>query len=150
MITTVILHRKERARKDYPMQYSGRTHTAGTPDSCACCPLQPPEKIHPHRQKCGVQLEEKKGMIFGYTWRCVSCGFRKRSRDIFFTEGGRAEKIWRESRCSSNCCNDGCYSSDSKRVTGWNPGGWGTFFPFFALEKSFDSNYDALMGVEEH
>jgi len=34
-------------------------------------------------------------MIFGYTWRCVSCNFRKRSRDPFFTEGGRAEKIWR-------------------------------------------------------
>jgi hypothetical protein len=34
-------------------------------------------------------------MIYGHIWRCVSCGFKKRSRDPFFTEGGRAEKIWR-------------------------------------------------------
>lgn len=52
-------------------------------------------RIPPKCPKCGVQLEEKKGMIFGYTWRCVSCNFRKRSWDPFFTEGGRAEKIWR-------------------------------------------------------
>jgi len=52
-------------------------------------------RIPPKCPKCGVQLEEKKGMIYGHIWRCVSCGFKKRSRDPFFTEGGRAEKIWR-------------------------------------------------------
>jgi hypothetical protein len=51
-------------------------------------------RIPPKCPKCGVQLEEKKGMIW-YSWHCVSCGFKKRSRDTFFTEGGRAEKIWR-------------------------------------------------------
>jgi hypothetical protein len=52
-------------------------------------------RIPPKCPKCGVQLEEKKGMIYGHIWRCVSCGFKKRTRDPFFTEGGRAEKIWR-------------------------------------------------------
>jgi hypothetical protein len=52
-------------------------------------------RIPPKCPKCSVQLEEKKGMIYGHIWRCVSCGFKKRSRDPFFTEGGRAEKIWR-------------------------------------------------------
>jgi hypothetical protein len=51
-------------------------------------------RIPPKCPKCGVQLEEKKGMIW-YNWQCVSCGFKKRSRDTFFTDGGRAEKIWR-------------------------------------------------------
>jgi hypothetical protein len=52
-------------------------------------------RIPPKCPKCGVELEEKKNLILGYTWKCVSCGFKKRSRDTFFTEAGRAEKIWR-------------------------------------------------------
>jgi len=52
-------------------------------------------RIPPKCPKCGVQLEEKKGLVFGYVWRCVSCGFKKKSKDTFYTEGGRAEKIWR-------------------------------------------------------
>ncbi len=51
-------------------------------------------RIPPKCPKCGVQLEERKGIIW-YNWLCVSCDFSKRSRDPFFTEGGRAEKIWR-------------------------------------------------------
>ena len=52
-------------------------------------------KIPPKCPKCGVELEEKEGWIYGYIWRCVACGFSKRNRDSFFTEAGRAEKIWR-------------------------------------------------------
>ncbi|MFA5268783.1 MAG: hypothetical protein WC379_12505 [Methanoregula sp.] len=52
-------------------------------------------RIPPRCPKCGVELEEKKGLIYGYIWKCVSCGFKKRDKDSFFTEAGRAEKIWR-------------------------------------------------------
>jgi hypothetical protein len=52
-------------------------------------------RIPPKCPKCGVELEEKKGLIYGHIWRCVACSFKKRSRDPFYTEGGRAEKIWR-------------------------------------------------------
>jgi hypothetical protein len=52
-------------------------------------------RIPPKCPKCGVELEEKKGIIYGYTWRCVACGFKKRNRDSFLIEAGRAEKIWR-------------------------------------------------------
>jgi hypothetical protein len=52
-------------------------------------------KITPRCPKCGVELEEKKGMLFGHIWRCVSCGFSKRNRDPFPVEAGRAGKIWK-------------------------------------------------------
>jgi hypothetical protein len=52
-------------------------------------------RVPPKCPKCGVELEEKKGLIYGHIWRCVSCSFKKRNRDSFLTEGGRAEKIWR-------------------------------------------------------
>jgi len=52
-------------------------------------------RIPPKCPKCGVELEEKKNLILGYSWKCVACSFKKRSSDTFFTEAGRAEKIWR-------------------------------------------------------
>ena len=52
-------------------------------------------RIPPRCPKCGIELEEKKGFIYGYIWKCISCGFKKRNRDSFFTDAGRAEKIWR-------------------------------------------------------
>jgi hypothetical protein len=52
-------------------------------------------RIPPKCPKCSVELEEKKGLLYGYVWRCVSCGFKKKSKDTFYTDGGRAEKIWR-------------------------------------------------------
>ena len=52
-------------------------------------------KIPPKCPKCGVELEEKKGLVYGHIWRCVACDFKKRNRDSFYTEAVRAEKIWR-------------------------------------------------------
>jgi ribosomal protein L37AE/L43A len=52
-------------------------------------------KSPPKCPKCGVELEEKKGFLYGYIWKCVACGFSKRNRDSFSTDAGRAEKIWR-------------------------------------------------------
>ena len=52
-------------------------------------------KITPRCPKCGIELEEKKGMLFGHIWRCVACGFSKRNSDSFGTEAGRAGKIWK-------------------------------------------------------
>jgi hypothetical protein len=52
-------------------------------------------KIPPKCPKCGVELEEKKGLIFGHIWKCVACDFKKRNRDSCFTEAVRVEKIWR-------------------------------------------------------
>jgi hypothetical protein len=71
-------------------------HPRETPDNYARrLPTIGEARIPPRCPKCSVELEEKKGLIYGYVWRCVSCGFQKRSRDTFYTEGGRAEKIWR-------------------------------------------------------
>jgi ribosomal protein L37AE/L43A len=52
-------------------------------------------RIPPKCPKCGVELEEKEGLLYGHIWKCVACGFKKRNRDSFSTEAGRAEKIWR-------------------------------------------------------
>ncbi len=52
-------------------------------------------RIPPKCPKCGIELEERKGMLYGHVWRCVACGFKKRNKDAFLTEAGRAEKIWR-------------------------------------------------------
>jgi hypothetical protein len=68
--------------REKPEDYARRLPTVGE------------ARIPPKCPKCSVQLEEKKGLIW-YNWLCVSCGFKKRSRDTFLIEGGRAEKIWR-------------------------------------------------------
>ena len=52
-------------------------------------------RIPPKCPKCGIELEEKKAMLFGHIWQCVSCGFKKRNRDTFTIEAGRAGKIWK-------------------------------------------------------
>ena len=71
-------------------------HPRETPDDYARrLPTIGEARIPPKCPKCGVELEEKKGLVYWHIWRCVSCGFKKRSKDPFFTEGGRAEKIWR-------------------------------------------------------
>jgi hypothetical protein len=49
---------------------------------------------------CGVELEEKKGLIYGYVWKCADCGFTKRNKDSYYTEYKRAEKIWK-GRCKA-------------------------------------------------
>jgi hypothetical protein len=66
-----------------PADYARRLPTAGEARYPPKCP------------KCGVELEEKKGLLFGYNWRCVACGFKKRNREPFSIEAERAEKIWR-------------------------------------------------------
>ncbi|OPX64570.1 MULTISPECIES: zf-TFIIB domain-containing protein [unclassified Methanoregula] len=52
-------------------------------------------RIPPKCPKCGIELEERKAMLFGHIWQCVSCGFTKRNRDTFTTEAGRAAKVWK-------------------------------------------------------
>lgn len=52
-------------------------------------------RIPPKCPKCGIELEEKKALLFGHIWQCVSCGYKKRNRDTFTTEAGRAGKIWK-------------------------------------------------------
>ena len=66
-----------------PADYARRLPAIGEARSPPKCP------------KCGVELEEKEGWIYGYIWRCVACGFSRRDRDTFLIEAGRAEKIWR-------------------------------------------------------
>jgi len=68
---------------EQPADYARRLPRAGEARYPPKCP------------KCGVELEEKKGLLFGHNWRCVACGFKKRSRDSFSIEAERAEKIWR-------------------------------------------------------
>ena len=58
-------------------------------------PMAGEARYPPKCPKCGVELEEKKGLLFGHNWRCVACGFKKRSMDPFSLEAERAEKIWR-------------------------------------------------------
>jgi hypothetical protein len=68
---------------EQPADYARRLPRAGEARYPPKCP------------KCGVELEETKGLLFGHTWRCVACGFKKRNRDPFSIEAERAEKIWR-------------------------------------------------------
>jgi len=68
---------------EQPADYARRLPRAGEARYPPKCP------------KCGVELEEKKGLLFGHNWRCVACGFKKRNRDPFSIEAERAEKIWR-------------------------------------------------------
>jgi ribosomal protein L37AE/L43A len=52
-------------------------------------------RIPPKCPKCAVELEERKALLFGHIWQCVSCGFRKRNRETFPAEAARAGKIWK-------------------------------------------------------
>jgi hypothetical protein len=71
-------------------------HPRETPaDYARRLPMIGEARIPPKCAKCGVELEEKEGWIYGYVWRCIACGFSRRNRDKFFIEAGRAEKIWR-------------------------------------------------------
>jgi len=49
----------------------------------------------PRCPKCETELEQSHSFWGGYIWRCVGCGFQKRSRDSYYKEGERAEKIAR-------------------------------------------------------
>jgi len=68
---------------EQPADYARRLPRAGEARYPPKCP------------KCGVELEEKKGLLFGYNWTCVACGYKKRNKDPFSIEAERAEKIWR-------------------------------------------------------
>jgi uncharacterized Zn finger protein (UPF0148 family) len=68
---------------EQPADYARRLPRAGEARYPPKCP------------KCGVELEEKKGLLFGHNWRCVACGYKKRNKDPFSVEAERAEKIWR-------------------------------------------------------
>lgn len=52
-------------------------------------------KVPPKCPICGVELEQSKSWIFGYIWRCIDCGFKKRNKDSYYTEAKRAEKIYK-------------------------------------------------------
>lgn len=68
---------------EQPADYARRLPGAGEARYPPKCP------------KCGVELEEKKGLLFGHNWKCVACGYKKRNNDPFSIEAERAEKIWR-------------------------------------------------------
>ncbi len=51
--------------------------------------------IPPRCPRCGTELEESFSFWGWYVWQCVGCGFRRRSREGFYREGERAERIAR-------------------------------------------------------
>jgi hypothetical protein len=44
-------------------------------------------------KKCGMRLEESESFFWGYLWKCIGCGFKKRNRDSFGKESERVERI---------------------------------------------------------
>ena len=56
----------------------------------------------PRCPDCETEIEESHSFWGGYVWKCVGCGFKKRSRDSYYDEEERAEKIARrqfEKKC---------------------------------------------------
>lgn len=51
--------------------------------------------IPPKCPNCGVELEQSKGWIYGYIWRCIDCGFSKKNKESYYTEAKRAEKLYK-------------------------------------------------------
>jgi len=49
----------------------------------------------PRCPRCKTELEELHSFWGGYIWRCVVCMFRKKSRDSYYREADRAEKVAR-------------------------------------------------------
>ncbi|MFX0208573.1 MAG: hypothetical protein ACFFDT_21505 [Candidatus Hodarchaeota archaeon] len=49
--------------------------------------------IPPRCPECGTKLEESKSFWGGYNWECVGCGFKKRSRESYYTIDDRVEKL---------------------------------------------------------
>ena len=47
----------------------------------------------PRCPECGTKLEESKSFWGGYIWECVGCGFKKRSKESFYTVDDRVEKL---------------------------------------------------------
>ncbi len=52
-------------------------------------------QIPPRCPKCGVELEEKKGLLLGYIWKCIGCGFSKRNWKSYYLEADRAKRLWK-------------------------------------------------------
>lgn len=50
-------------------------------------------KVPPKCPKCGLELEQSKNWLFGYTWKCIDCGFTKKNKDSYYVESERAQKI---------------------------------------------------------
>lgn len=73
-------------------------------------------RIPPKCPKCGIELEERKAILFGHIWQCVSCGFKKRNRDTFTTEAMRAGKIWR-GKAETDAAAAGAAASTAPAVT---------------------------------
>ncbi len=47
----------------------------------------------PRCPKCETELEENRHLLWGFTWRCVGCGFRRHNQESIYTEVRRAERI---------------------------------------------------------
>lgn len=56
-------------------------------------PLKIDVETPPRCPNCETELEELESFWGGYIWKCVRCGFRKRSRDSFYREAERVEKL---------------------------------------------------------
>lgn len=64
--------------------------------SAECLYLERVEAETPPRcPKCKTEIEQKHSFSGGYIWNCVACGYKKRSRDSYYIEAKRVEKIVR-------------------------------------------------------
>ena len=50
-------------------------------------------RTRPRCPECETELEESRSFWWGYIWKCVGCGWRKRSKDNFSRVEERVEKI---------------------------------------------------------
>ena len=50
-------------------------------------------RMPPRCPKCETEIEQSQSFWGGYVWKCVACGFKKKSRDSFNTVKERVEKI---------------------------------------------------------
>ena len=61
---------------------------------------------YPRCPDCGTKLEEREGLIFGYIWKCVKCGYKTRNKDSFYDERTRVKKIaeseWEQIKQNNN------------------------------------------------
>jgi len=60
----------------------------------------------PRCPDCGTKLEEREGLICGYIWKCVKCGYKTRNKDSSYIERTRVKKIaeseWEQIKHNNN------------------------------------------------
>ena len=69
----------------------------------------------PKCPQCGIELEEKKNLFFGYTWNCIGCKSSKRSKESFSDAAEKVKKFVKRDCENGTLCHSMMFSNTRNR-----------------------------------